>query len=400
MGIDARGKPLGRWEASIDLFMSTEMKPVEKDTIEPLTSRWAVLWAIVIVVQCGISGVLGWTINGAQYGLWAPLLCHGLQWIVFIHAYLLNTEMFFDLTGSLTFISTTLLTLLWMPVGYGVMPHPRCIVASVLAVVWASRLGCLLFSRIRAVGEDKRFRQLKANALTFFGVWNYQGIWVFVTGLSVWSVNSRPLQPDWTPLDVVGICVWAYGFAVEVVADHQKTVWRRNPANKGQYIDVGLWKYSRHPNYFGEFMLWLGQFVLCASAFVPFPADPESGSAKSTMVAAVTARGLLPEPGMFPGCGFLCVLSPLFVYVLLRYVSGVPMLEAGADKRWGHDEAYQAYKRETQEFFLLPWPFVKRTEASTRRLHPMMHSPLSNDAIQERTLKYGSTATSTSTADA
>ena len=132
------------------------------------------------------------------------------------------------------------------------------------------------------------------------------------------------------------------GFGIEVVADRQKAAWRELPTSKGRYIDVGLWRYSRHPNYFGEWTLWLGQFVLCASSW------------------ALTRNGG-DQSGAFLGAGWLCVLSPLFVYFLLNYVSGVPLLETKSDERWGGEAAYKAYKRETWVFFLLP---TRRTEAS------------------------------------
>merc|ERR1711869_169821 len=102
----------------------------------------------------------------------------------------------------------------------------------------------------------------------------------------------------------VGIGIWLFGFSVEVLADRQKSAWRLLPENKGRYIDVGLGRYSRHPNYFGEFVLWVGQFVLCANAFV----------GEETQ-------------GAFVGAGWLSATSFVFVYLLLNYVSGVPMLE-------------------------------------------------------------------------
>ena len=126
--------------------------------------------------------------------------------------------------------------------------------------------------------------------------------------------------------------------------------WRALPSSKGRYIDVGLWRYSRHPNYFGEWLLWCGQFVLCSSAFT----DGDS-------------------QGAFDGAGWLSAISPAFVFVLLNFVSGVPMLEKGSDERWGREQAYQAYKRETWVFFLLP---TCRTAAS----RPQVVSELSSAA--------------------
>ena len=104
------------------------------------------------------------------------------------------------------------------------------------------------------------------------------------------------------------------------------------------FLCSGLWRYSRHPNYFGEFVLWCGQFILCASAFTGNDAT-----------------------GAFVGSGWLCALSPAFVYLLLNYVSGVPLLEKRSDAKWGAEAAYVAYKKETWTFFLLP---TRRTAAS------------------------------------
>ena len=140
----------------------------------------------------------------------------------------------------------------------------------------------------------------------------------------------------------------ALGFGIEVVADAQKSRWRALPGSKGRYIDTGLWRYSRHPNYFGEWVLWVGQFVLCANGW-----------------ASMRHGG--DHAGAFPFAAWLCALSPLFVYLLLNYGSGVPLLEKSSDERWGTEAAYLAYKKETWIFFLLP---TRRTPASRSHDEP------------------------------
>jgi len=302
--------------------------------------KYSVVWIIVIIIFTGISAALGWAVNGLQLGFWAPLVSHAIQWICCtVHAFPFQTEKYYDLTGSLTYITLTLGTLGTI-VGATQSVHPRQIVASSLVIVWAVRLGSFLFMRITRDQKDGRFDELKPYFVAFFGTWTIQGTWVYLTGLAVWSVNSRAPaeQPAIGWLDALGIAIWAVGFGIEVLADRQKAQWRKLPSSKGRYIDVGLWRYSRHPNYFGEFTLWVGQFVLCASAFT---GDDVTGT--------------------FVGAGWLCALSPAFVFFLLNFISGVPLLETRSDERWGSEEAYQAYKRETWTFWLLP---TIRTTAS------------------------------------
>jgi len=328
--------------------------PVRADTPEPIGVNGMIGWAVAFVIQCAIDAGLAIVINGFDLGLWAPLFSHGLQWVVFIPSFIFRTEKFYDLTGSITYISMSFFTLAYiaadgaqaatMTNSTAISPtfpiHLRQLVSSCLVCVWAFRLGSFLFARIRKDQEDVRFRELKKNCVAFLGTWNTQGMWVYLTALPVWACNSRigALQPAFGWLDCVGIVLWVYGFSIEVVADSQKAAWRKDPANKGRYIDVGLWRYSRHPNYFGEWMLWTGQYVLCCSAFM----SPH-------------------EPGLFAGSGFVSGLNVLFVFCLLNYVSGVPMLEDGSDKRWGHEDGYKEYKKETWVFFLLP---TRRTDAS------------------------------------
>ncbi len=114
---------------------------------------------------------------------------------------------------------------------------------------------------------------------------------------------------------VVGFLLWAAGFAVEVVADSQKSSFRADPAHRGHFIPTGLWARSRHPNYFGEIVLWVGVAVIA-----------------------------LP---VLEGWQWVGLISPVFVALLILRVSGVPLLEAKADAKWGGQPDYEAYKRAT-----------------------------------------------------
>lgn len=257
-----------------------------------------------------------------------PVACAALaflvQWIAFVPANAAQTERFYDLTGSATYVLVVGLalagpTLTGDPPGG---PGPRAWVLSAMTAVWALRLGTFLVRRIHAAGKDGRFDQIKRDPPRFLMAWTLQGLWVTLTALGVVVVASSPAgAAPLGPLDALGWALWALGFGVEVAADAQKAAFAANPANAGRWIDQGLWARSRHPNYAGEITLWTGIFVSGAAAF--------------------------------HGAQWLAVLSPVFVYVLLTRVSGVPLLEQRADAKWGEDAAYRAYKARVPVLF--PW---------------------------------------------
>ncbi|KNC72493.1 hypothetical protein SARC_14950 [Sphaeroforma arctica JP610] len=197
--------------------------------------------------------------------------------------------------------------------------YTRGIELNSLTLTWSRhRLGSFLFQRIQKDGKDSRFDTLKPYFFRFFNVWSIQGLWVFLTALPVYTLNSSEDTRPLTFVDLLGLCLWVFGFALEVTADRQKSEWRDNPVNKGRFITVGLWGLSRHPNYFGESTLWLGMFIV------------------STPI--------------LHGWQWICAISPIFVVLLLTKVSGVPLLEKKADEKWGDEEEYQKYKRETPIF--------------------------------------------------
>lgn len=233
-------------------------------------------------------------------------------------ASLLQTEKFYDLTGSLTFISLALATLL-----NAATFAPRQVIMTALVCTWAFRLGSFLVVRVSRAGLDTRFDGVRDNPPRFLLFWTIQGVWVWITALPLWLVNGTPTQPPLGWLDAAGLAVWALGFAVEAVADWQKFRFKEDPANKGKFIDTGLWSLARHPNYGGEMTMWWGMFVISAGAL----------------------HG-----------GALCAaaVSPVFVMTLLLKVSGVPMLEEAAKKRWGEDPAFKEYRKRTR--LLLPLP--------------------------------------------
>lgn len=284
---------------------------------------------VMVIVICLLAAA-GITVAGSQggavvnisgYNISVLAVCAALSfainWLIFLPSWLAQTEHFFDLTGSLCFITLALMALNLSP-----DQDMRAILLTLMLCIWAARLGSFLFLRIRADGSDGRFDTIKPVFTRFLVTWSVQALWVFVTSTAaltaITSVNRQPMET----LAYMGLALWVVGFLIEIIADRQKRNFRSNPANKGQFIHTGLWAWSRHPNYFGEILLWFG-------------------------VAMVAAPVLT-------GWQLLALVSPLFVVLLLTRVSGIPLLEARSDKRWGDDACYQRYKHNTP--VLLPRP--------------------------------------------
>ena len=194
--------------------------------------------------------------NIPLFGL-VVILIFIIQWFVFIPSFINRTEHFFDLTGSLTFISTVLFTLMVIPEIY-----LRDVVIALLVIIWAVRLGSFLFLRVRKDGGDGRFDIMKTKFWWFLMTWNIQGMWVFLSlaaGLAAMTSNQK-LEADIFLL--IGLVIWITGFAIEVIADSQKSKFRSYPENKDKFISTGIWSWSRHPNYFGEILLWIGITII------------------------------------------------------------------------------------------------------------------------------------------
>jgi len=263
----------------------------------------AVAWA---------GGQGGASLLGIPLMAWCAALAFFIQWIAFIPAYLKQTERFYDLTGSLTYVTVTLFALL----ASGSI-DTRSTVLSVLVLIWATRLGSFLFRRIHAEGSDTRFDSIKPSAARFFVAWTLQGLWVFLTlCAALAAITTREAAPVGSS-DLAGLLIWLLGFVIEVVADRQKSAHRK--AHPRRFIRSGLWAWSRHPNYFGEIVLWTGVAIVASSTL--------------------------------HGWQWATMISPLFVAFLLTRVSGIPILEKRADERWGDDPAYQRYKATTPVLF-------------------------------------------------
>ncbi len=245
------------------------------------------------------------------------VLAFVINWVVFVPSYRAHTEKYFDLTGSLTYGSVVVVAL-----ALSDDLDIRAWLAAVLVLVWAARLGSFLFRRISRDGSDGRFDKMKHDFLQFLMTWTIQGLWVSLTLAAALAIITSDDRSDLGAVGIVGVIVWVIGFAIEVMADTQKSRFKADPANEGRFITTGLWSWSRHPNYFGEITLWVGMAILA----IP----------------------------VLDGWRLFALISPLFVFVLLTKVSGIPLLEHRARKRWGDEPGFQAYTKSTSVLVPLP----------------------------------------------
>mmetsp|Transcript_4552 Transcript_4552/g.10611 ORF Transcript_4552/g.10611 Transcript_4552/m.10611 type:complete len:353 (-) Transcript_4552:222-1280(-) len=241
----------------------------------------------------------------------------GLQWAFFLlHGWPRRSEALYDASGSLTHLALVLAALT-----ADATRSPRQLVVGVLSVVWCTRLGTFLFNRIARDKEDTRFAALKKGFWSFSIAWNLQVAWVFLLQLPVLVAAAQASQPGLGLLDAAGWLLWSVGFLIEATADAQKFAFRGEPKNAGRYITSGLWRYSRHPNYFGEITMWIGICLSCSACF--------------------------------SGWQWLGWISPAFNAFLLLFVSGVPLLEKAGQKRWGSEAEYRYYMENTS--CIVPW---------------------------------------------
>ena len=255
------------------------------------------------------------TYNGMSLFIICASVSFVLHWIIFIPSFAFQTEHYFDLTGSISYLSAVALAFYLNP-----SVDPRDLLIGLLIVVWAVRLGSFLFMRVKQDGKDDRFTIMKTQFHWFLMTWTLGGLWVFLTmaaGLA--AITSDTTQP-FGLMAYLGLALWIFGFSIEVIADRQKRVFKKNQQKDKEFITSGLWAWSRHPNYFGEITLWIGL----------------------TLIA-------LP---VLSGWQLVTLISPVFVYILLTKISGIPLLENRGMKKWGSDPEYIDYVNRTPALIL------------------------------------------------
>jgi steroid 5-alpha reductase family enzyme len=244
------------------------------------------------------------------------LVALGVNAAFFAVAAIRKTDVVTDLSYSLSF---ALLALALPSMGAHKLVQ---LIAALMVLLWAFRLGGYLFGRILRIKVDHRFDEMRDKPLRFARFWILQAITVAVIMLPVSYLLGRKGVPEFGPWAIAGVALWLVGLVIEAVSDAQKSAFKGKEANRGRFVSSGLWRYSRHPNYFGEMLVWWGLFVYA----VPF----------------------------LDGAAFFVALGPLFLTLLLLFVSGIPLLEKSAEAKYGADPAYREYKRKTS--ILVPLP--------------------------------------------
>ena len=270
-----------------------------------------ILTAYVIAIAASVDGAI-------IYGLPVILLCaivsFATHWIIAVPSLITSSEKYFDFTGMVATLLVVFASIFAL-LSSGVEVSVRSVFVAVFVSVWTLRLGIFLYRRIVKAGEDRRFREIKKSPPKFLMTWTLSALWVFLTTVNaITLIALNPLEPVGV-FFVVGIMFWLVGFGFEVIADRQKKHFSEQPENKGRFITQGLWSVSRHPNYFGEIILWTGIAIVS----LPF----------------------------LSGWQFVTLVSPVFVFLLLTRISGLPFLEEKAEKKWGEDNDYIEYKKRT-----------------------------------------------------
>ena len=289
-------------------------------TRQDLRLTTIVVLSVFVIVFLIVSAVGNNSVSFSGYSavLYCAVICIGMQWLAWIPASMAKTERFYDITGGLTFLAVVGFSL-WAG-AQSEAPSLRELIVSLLVVIWSLRLSSFLYFRIHRTGKDGRFDRLKTSPIRFLVPWTIQGLWVFLTIIVVIVINS---QADSAPAlgiwDALGLSIWLLGFSIEVIADNQKTAFNSEPNNQGKWIESGLWAYSRHPNYLGEILLWTG--IACFG--IP----------------------------CFTGLERFAWISPVFIYLLLTKLSGIPILDKRALEKWSDDIEYQKYRENTPALF-------------------------------------------------
>lgn len=289
------------------------------------SAKSLIVVAVVAVIAVAFAGFAGsGSVEFAGYPSmylagWLALI---INWVAFLPSAAAQSDKFYDTIGAVTYLSVTAFAI-FAAIGHHGNLDVRSMVVAAMVAIWCLRLGTFLFKRIHAAGgADSRFEKIRVNPARFLVAWTLQALWVILTASAAVAIITSESRASVDVFLIVGAAIWLLGFIFESVADAQKQTYRSDPANKGKFINIGLWRWCRHPNYFGEITLWFGILVMA----VP----------------------------VLSGLSWLVVISPIFVFLLLTRISGINLQDAQAKQRWGKDPDYQAYRKATPALFPKP----------------------------------------------
>ncbi|TKA83823.1 hypothetical protein B0A55_00154 [Friedmanniomyces simplex] len=310
------------------------------------------------------------------------LITVAYQLIGFVVAFSLKFDKLTDFMGGTNFVWLAIITLAMSGTA-----RARQIVVSIFIMLWAARLSGFLFFRILKTGKDDRFDDKRDKFFPFLGFWVFQMLWVWIVSFPVTILNSPAVlqypQPKFgTANDIIGVIIFALAFGLEAVSDVQKYLFKQSEAGKqpGAVCNVGFFRYSRHPNYFGEIMVQVSIFIIAIT-----PASYHTIPRGSGAYAAL----------------YSSMLGWILLTILLMFVSGLTLQERpGAKKRYEKGTGWPAYEKwlnETSIMFPMPpgiWrnqPIaVKRTvglEFPIYVFDPAKHADQSK--VQEREAEEG-----------
>ena len=270
-----------------------------------------ILLAYLVAIAASVDGVF---FSGIPIILLCAIVSFLTHWMIAAPSLITSSEKYFDFTGMVATL-LVVLTAMFALLSSGAQVSIRSVFVASFVSVWTLRLGIFLYKRIVKAGEDIRFRDIKKSLPKFLMTWTLSALWVFLTTVNaITLIALNPLEPIGI-FFIMGALLWLLGFGFEVIADRQKKYFSEQPKNEGRFITQGLWSVSRHPNYFGEIILWAGIAIIS----LPF----------------------------LSGWQFVTLVSPVFVFLLLTRISGLPFLEDKAEKKWGEDKDYIEYKKRT-----------------------------------------------------
>ncbi|MAJ45442.1 MAG: hypothetical protein CMF96_11965 [Candidatus Marinimicrobia bacterium] len=286
-----------------------------------------IISVLCLLICLSIASIIPVNTNGIDRNILINIvgIVFIIHLILFIPSYILKTEKYFDITGTIAYLSIILF------INYEF--HSNNIelsfqskLVSTIVLIWALRLGLFLYFRILKFKNDVRFDEAKKSFFKYLRFWMISSLWVFLTTLNATTLIINNQKQINITLLTTGIILWLVGFIIEFIADYQKFKFKNKESNKNKFIETGIWSYSQHPNYFGEITMWIGISIISLGSLFKIQ--------------------------------FFTLVSPLFVYLLLTKVSGINLLEENAKVKWGQDKDYINYFNNTPK--LIPNFFKKR----------------------------------------